>query len=648
MKIVDLKCPSCGGKLLPVEGNSKIVCCEYCKSQFVLEDDRVINYHVHQYGNVGQPGNFASDSGRPARSLLAIPFSIAAMIAIAITSGIIRGNSGGGSKPEVTFPAAASAVPGQPGGVYIETEEETEASPFYQAMVEAIFEKSWDSVTPQELGTVKYLKVERDSEECYVEYSFKDPYGDSFIAESLSLPALKWSAKDIASFTGLCKLDVKEEVMDLSVLGDLKGLKGLACYRASFSELAQILPPGQLIELTVKKPESLEGIALFENLESLSLDRVYAPDFKQLVPLKKLKSLTIVEDVPDDGQSGSLTDYAALSVLSNLERLHLDSEAIREFSFLKPLSKLSSLSIEGTKAIGIEPLGELPQLVSLSLKDNDSIQDYSPICRLTGLKSLSLDKDTSAADPDLSPLQGLKELEISGFLSVSSVGGLGNLTKLSIHSCGMDEAMALSSLTGLEDLTCYSVWTSAHALRNLGFINGMAGLKRLSLCNTQPDDFFSGYGNNVEVYGDISNVFNHPGLEELYLTDCLVGIEFGKIKDNPSLKKLWMGKISVKENFYVEAYNGMVDVWYDDVSFDEHKDFLTHFPNLEELNLDGNQLTDIGFVSSLNQLKSLSIYDNYVTDLTPLNQVGHLKYLDVRKSPVSSVPGGDEGMVILQ
>ena len=109
-----------------------------------------------------------------------------------------------------------------------------------------------------------------------------------------------------------------------------------------------------------------------------------------------------------------------------------------------------------------------------------------------------------------------------------------------------------------------------------------------------------------------------------------------------------MGKISVKENFYVEAYNGMVDVWYDDVSFDEYKDFLTHFPNLEELNLDGNQLTDIGFVSSLNQLKSLSIYDNYVTDLTPLNQVGHLKYLDVRKNPVSSVPGGDEGMVILQ
>ena len=36
MKIVDLKCPSCGGKLAPMEGNPKIVVCEYCNSQFVL------------------------------------------------------------------------------------------------------------------------------------------------------------------------------------------------------------------------------------------------------------------------------------------------------------------------------------------------------------------------------------------------------------------------------------------------------------------------------------------------------------------------------------------------------------------------------------------------------------------------------------
>ena len=106
--------------------------------------------------------------------------------------------------------------------------------------------------------------------------------------------------------------------------------------------------------------------------------------------------------------------------------------------------------------------------------------------------------------------------------------------------------------------------------------------------------------------------------------------------------------MGIKANFHVEAYNGMTDVWYDDVIFDEHTDFLTHFPNLEELKLDRNQLTAIRFAAALKNLKWLSIQDNYVTDLAPLNQVEQLKYLDVRKNPVSNVPEAEEGMVILK
>lgn len=35
MKITNLKCPSCGGKLEPTKNNPKIVECEFCKSQFL-------------------------------------------------------------------------------------------------------------------------------------------------------------------------------------------------------------------------------------------------------------------------------------------------------------------------------------------------------------------------------------------------------------------------------------------------------------------------------------------------------------------------------------------------------------------------------------------------------------------------------------
>lgn len=79
---------------------------------------------------------------------------------------------------------------------------------------------------------------------------------------------------------------------------------------------------------------------------------------------------------------------------------------------------------------------------------------------------------TSQPDPDLSPLTGLEKLEIKGFMAISSVRGLRGLKELSIHSCNVDGADALSSLTGVERLTFYSVWNSQGNLRNLDFLKG--------------------------------------------------------------------------------------------------------------------------------------------------------------------------------
>lgn len=651
MKIVDLKCPSCGGKLIPMEGNAKIVCCEYCKSQFVLEEDQIINYHIHQYGDSGRQGNFSANTGGDfsPKSAAVVIGVFAVMAAAMISFSVIRGAKED-APPAVPYTVAGGAVPYSPaeGEAEEAAAPEREYSPLYQQIVEEIFQKSADKVTAQELDSLRYLKVELGSETHKIQYSFDDPYETAQPQiHDFETPALTWDTGDWGAFTGLVKADLGNERSGLEALEKLENLKGLVCYHGDFSSLAQILPAEQIIELDMDHPESLEGAGAFENLEILRLEDVEAPDLKQLVNLKQLKSLSI-EEYFDIDETDALTNYGALSVLTSLESLHLKSESIRELSFLKPLSNLTSLSVEDTECLGVEPLGELTQLTSLRLVDNDSVTDYSPLRSLTGLTSLVLDKNTSAEDPDLSPLGNLEQLEISGFLSVAFLGNMGNLKELSIHGCNMDEASALSSLTGLESLTCYSVWTYAHAMKNVSFIDGMANLKRLSFCNREPDSFFSGYGNNVEIYGDISNVFNHPGLEELYLSDCVTGIDFGRIQDNPTLKVLWLNKISVKENFYVESSGGITNVWYDDVSFAEHTDFLTHFPNLEELRLNENQLTDIQFASSLKSLKRLSLQDNYVTDLSPLNQIDGLKYLDVRKNPVSSVPEAEDGMVILQ
>ena len=142
-------------------------------------------------------------------------------------------------------------------------------------------------------------------------------------------------------------------------------------------------------------------------------------------------------------------------------------------------------------------------------------------------------------------------------------------------------------------------------------------------------------------------MLNHPGLEELYLNECMFGLEFDRLADNPTLKVLEMKEVSIKKNIRVESYSGITDVWYDDVSMDENIRFLTHFPGLQELYLDGNQLTDIQFAAELKSLERFSINNNYVTDLGPLKQAENLKYLDVRQNPINnSIDAGDSVEVI--
>lgn len=663
MKITNLQCPSCGGKLVPMEKNPKIVVCEFCNSEFVLEEDQTINYHIHQYPaeGVNTAGNTKINN---LGSSSAGPFLVAGLLVVFLVSvvgaGIFAGTvRTGGAKASTR--ASISATGGyydasKPTGADEDRDQaqvQAQASPLYEAMAEAMFGKDIERVTGEDLEKVKYLKVTTGKESAKVSYSFSDPYKEGFEEKTLTLEPLAWDGSSLGLFTGLEKVEM-EYARDFGSLKDLTHLKGIVCSGLSLTEVADMVPsPEQMVELSLKNPESLEGIGVFSNLESLTLDGIAAPDLKQLVSLKKLTSLSITEDEDYDpfGSSDSsktLTDYSALSVLTGLECLKIESSAIREFSFLKSLTNLTSLSLAETDAISVEPLGELTQLTSLSLVDNGSVRDYSPINKLSGLTSLTIDKDTNQDDPDLSGLTNLETMDMSGFISISFLRNMGNLKELILHGCNIDEISALAGLTGLERFTCYSVWTYGVPLKNVKFLDSMTNLKFVDFSGISRGSGWGGYQRNTEILGDISNVFNHEGLEELYLNNCMFELDFGKIRENPTLKKLEMREIALKENFYVEASGGMINLWYDDVTFDGHTDFLTNYPNLEELYLDGNQLTDIQFASSLKKLTHLGLNNNYVTELSPLNQLESLEYLDIRSNPINSTIETDGTVQIIR
>lgn len=649
MKFVDLKCPNCGGRLIPVEGNQKIVACEYCKSQYVLEDDRIIHYHIHQHA---APENNGYETAGTSSDRSGIFAAAGILVGLAVLFGVGIGISSR-DKPDVPS-LNRSAYSSADSGTE-EAEERIVHSPFYGSLVEAVFSRPAEAVSAEEKEKLRYIKITTDRERFAVDYSFEDPYeSETPDIRHLELEPEDWDTDDLADFPGLVKVELSYSWADGKVLEKLADLKGLSCYGVSPGELTQWMEPGQLMELRLDRPADLEGLSAFENLEILVLKDVVSPDIRQLASMKNLRSLSIVEEVngpdpfSDSSESRTLTDYSAVSVLEGLEYLELESSAVRDVGFLSSLKSLTELSLAETEAISLEPLAGLSSLTALSIKGNDSVKDYGCIGKLTGLKSLTIDKGTSQPDPELSSLVQLEKLDISGFMSVGVLGKLKGLKELSVHGCNIDEIQALSALSGLEKLSCYSVWTYANPLRNVSFLDGMTSLRYLDFCGNQNKDSWNGYGNKMEIYGDVSNVLNHKGLEELYLNECLFGLNFDKLADNPSLKVLQMKEVSLKKNIRVESYAGMTDIWYDDVSMDEHIQFLTHYPGLTELYLDGNQLTSIGFAAELKNLERLGIHNNYVTDLTPLNQAEKLRYLDVRENPINNTVQANDSTEILK
>lgn len=659
MKMVEIKCPSCGGKLKVEDSQTKLITCEYCGSQFLLDDEKV--QHITNY-NIYQTTPSGKDQGNGAKIAFGAGLACAGVLLAAF---ILSSGSGSSSGPR-TAPPSIPAYTRPAGYVGKEGEAEEEVregetapkadSPLFHAMTWEMFQKEPSEISPEDLAGVRYLKVETSLETDRVWYSFDDPYSEKEpVVQTASFGAMDWEPQDAAAFTGLVKLDLGSGLSRVRTLKGLKELKGITAGNVEISGIKDMLgDPAQITELQLKGITSMEGIASFENLERLTVRDYPDTNLKQLVPLKRLNNLSLEDTVDSDSIISTdkdkirVKDYSAISVMSGLKSLYLNSDIIKDIGFIKGLPALEDLTLEDTAVISLASLSEMPALRSLTLLGNNKVQDFGPVGTATGLTSLSIDKMTSQPDPDLSSLSGLEKLDIKGFMSISSVRGLSGLKELSIHNCNVDQADALSSLTGVERLTFYSVWNSQGNLRSLDFLKGMTGLKYADFTGNLDGTGWSGYNYLVEVYGDVSSIFNHQGLEELYLDNGKFEINFDKIKENPGLRVLSLRNMELHKNYYVESYGGMTSVWYDDVKLGEHMDILSRFPNLEELYLDSNELTDLNFAAGLKNLKRLGLKDNYITDLSPLKQAEFLEYLDIRDNPVGEVGDVGNGVEILQ
>lgn len=640
MSASDLKCPICGADLHIQREHPKIMVCDFCGYQYQEQPkpEPSISAQVHSY---------SSDEPKEKSLWVKLLLGGAAFLAGSLICSLIMSAPSQKGRTKSELPAYFSENEDRDESE-IKEEAKEEMGPLCKAFVESVFRKNAKLVTKEELESITYIRIvtDKEAEASIIEYGFGDPYGEEPLEiNTLRFGLLHWENSDFSHFTGLVKADLSDLYLNGTPLRDLDKLRGLSVYGLEFAEIEEMLPsPEQLMELEVFSPDSLTGVEAFKNLKILSVQSIPVPDFEALASLEHLTSLKIDEKE----EEGSLTDYTSLSALTNLTKLQIESGAIRDLGFLEPLKSLEYLSLSNTDVLSLEVLRELPALSVLELKNNRSVQDYGPVGQLTNLTDLTLHKLTSSEDPDLSGLTALEQLNISGFLSLSPLKNMSHLKDLTIHDSNVSDISSLSALSELEHFTCYSMWASSERLRGVDFLDGMTSLTYLDFYGINDEDLWDDYGRGMEIFGDISPAFNHPGLETLILSEGTFEIDFGKLQENPSLKHLEMNRVALEENFYIESYGGFTDIWYDDVSFDENKEFLLHYPGLEVLYLDGNQLTDIQFTASLEHLTHLGIQDNYVTDLSPLRELEELQYLDIRMNPISGEAEVKEYVQILE
>ena len=109
------------------------------------------------------------------------------------------------------------------------------------------------------------------------------------------------------------------------------------------------------------------------------------------------------------------------------------------------------------------------------------------------------------------------------------------------------------------------------------------------------------------------------------------------LETNESLAILHMSHVTLKAlsdgKWDYNAYDT------NNILLEEHTDMFQYYPNLKELYLSGNTLSDLSFVGDLAQLKLLDITDNYVTSLAPLSGLQRLEAVMCAENPIADDAG---------
>lgn len=407
----------------------------------------------------------------------------------------------------------------------------------------------------------------------------------------------------------------------------LNGLENLEYYGGDFNRslhltTEQIMHKDKIkgLKTELRTNDDIKLLLQFPNIESLSINYIgeAVTDFGDLYRLKNLKTVDLDTSPKDISwlsgitklqhlniQSGyEMTDFTALYSLTQLKSLSLSTaDSLKDISFVQNMPNLTTLSLNRTAVMDLNPLNNKQSIQSLCLTDNTSLNNYSIIGNLSSLHKLEI--DTTERYPNIPSLASLNQLTtlslnsefrnvISGNKSIQDLTLTGNIKGDLFYS----DFPAIQQLT-LKDASFYdlSSWNTIQSISDL----------------TLEDITFIGSDNTYQL-------FKLPNIQSVTLIKTSLGMDADTFEPSNTLRSL-----DVSSNSSL-GYDSIIP----------YLPKISECIQLEKLSLPNQSIQNLDFISPLTQLKQLDVEDNYITNVAPLAALPNLERVNLRENPVTN------------
>lgn len=277
--------------------------------------------------------------------------------------------------------------------------------------------------------------------------------------------------------------------------------------------------------------------------------------------------------------------------LLQVKDLFLNTNEILDYSALKYMPNLKSLTVANAKITDPSFFANLKQLNHLALRGNE-FSDVTPLVKMDNLASLDLSNNKITNVAPLIEMKNVKSLYLSGnqIEDVTAVAKMEQLDYLNLANNKITDVAPLSALKNVTYLTLA--------------------------------------GNQIE---DIKPLYSLP-LKDLVLTRNKVK-DLSGIDQMNQLNKLFIGKNQIED---VTPLAKMTQLTELDLPNNELKDItpLSNLVNLQKLDLEANYISDLSPVSKLNKLVYLSFVANEIRDVRPVIELSKKAYINVQNQKV--------------